>query len=334
MTASMCGCSVEDARVEAPHGGECRIEQADPAVAAEHRNRFGEIVEGLALDPDQRVEAALEIEPLGDVVEEIGDAAVGIGRGDDAQRAQVRQVPHERLRLGGAVGRVELRLPGAEVLLLGQPPRRPQAVEHGRIARMLVEERGSRSHRRAIGRVVEGELVVGAEYRDAGRELVERAAVRLDGARELAAQRLDLGRVAADAGAAAASGTSTTSKLRRAPATVTAAAARGDAAGAAALDLGAGRGVEQFEAGGDGARRVGRLDRARIARIDEGEPAGAVAHPHRRRQRLDQARSASVSALELLVAMREVGELALDAADVAAASARRCRRSRGLRRST
>ena len=69
------------------------IEQPNPAVAAEHGDRLGEIVERFALHPDQGVIAAVEIEPLGDIVEQIGDAAVRIGRGDDAQRAQVRQVP-------------------------------------------------------------------------------------------------------------------------------------------------------------------------------------------------------------------------------------------------
>ena len=152
---------VEHRRREAPHGGEFRIEQPHPPVAAEHRDGFGQIVEGFALDPDQRIETPLEIEPLGDVVEEIGDPAVGIGRGDDAQRAQVRQVPHELLGLGGAVGRVQLPLPRPEVLLLGQPSRRPQAVEHGGVGRMLVEEARARGptacdrrrcRRRACGR--------------------------------------------------------------------------------------------------------------------------------------------------------------------------------------
>ena len=48
--------------------------QPQPAVAAEHRNAFGEIVERLALNADQFLETPLEIEPLGDVVEQIGDA--------------------------------------------------------------------------------------------------------------------------------------------------------------------------------------------------------------------------------------------------------------------
>jgi len=38
-----------------PHPGECRVEQLRAAIAAEHRNRLGEIVEGFTLDPDQAV---------------------------------------------------------------------------------------------------------------------------------------------------------------------------------------------------------------------------------------------------------------------------------------
>ncbi len=54
--------------------------QPQAAVAAEHGDALGEIVEGFPLNADQLLEAPLEIEPLGNVMEDIGDAAVGIGR--------------------------------------------------------------------------------------------------------------------------------------------------------------------------------------------------------------------------------------------------------------
>ena len=85
MTVSMCGRRASVLGVEPPHAGERRIVQPQPAVAAEHGDRLGEVVERLALHADQRVEAALEIEPFGDVVEQIDHAAFRIGRGDDAQ---------------------------------------------------------------------------------------------------------------------------------------------------------------------------------------------------------------------------------------------------------
>ena len=74
----------EQAWRQPPHPGKGGIVQPQPAVAAEHRDAFGEIVERLALNADQFLEPPLKIEPLGDVVEQIGDAAVRIWRGDDA----------------------------------------------------------------------------------------------------------------------------------------------------------------------------------------------------------------------------------------------------------
>ena len=62
--------------VELPHVDERRIVQPQPPVGAEHRDRFDEIVERLALHADQRVVAPHQIEPFGDVVEQVGDAAL------------------------------------------------------------------------------------------------------------------------------------------------------------------------------------------------------------------------------------------------------------------
>ena len=67
-----------------PHFRKRRIEQLRAAVAAEHRDGFGKIVERFTLDPDQAVEAPRQFQALGDVVEQIGDAAFRVGRGDDA----------------------------------------------------------------------------------------------------------------------------------------------------------------------------------------------------------------------------------------------------------
>ena len=82
--------------------------QPDAAVAGKYRDAFREVVECLTLKADQLLEAAFEIEPLGDIVKQISDAAVRIGRGDDAQRAAVGQVPLALLGFDGAIGFVEL----------------------------------------------------------------------------------------------------------------------------------------------------------------------------------------------------------------------------------
>src|SRR5665213_214327 len=78
------------------------------------------MIERLALHLDQRVVAAVHGQALGDVVIEISDAAFRIGRGDDAQRAAVGQVPEVLLRLEQTIGLMQLRLPLTEVLLLRQ----------------------------------------------------------------------------------------------------------------------------------------------------------------------------------------------------------------------
>ena len=105
--------------------------QPQPSVAAEHGDPFGEIVERLALNADQFLEPALEIEPLGDVVEEISDAAVRIGRGDDAQCPSVGQMPGVFFRFDGAIGFVQLRSPLPKILLLRQLVGGAQDFDHG-----------------------------------------------------------------------------------------------------------------------------------------------------------------------------------------------------------
>ena len=188
---------------ELPHARESGIVQPQPAVAREHRDRFGQIVERLALHADQRVEAALQIEPLGDVVEQIGHAAFGIGRRDDAQCSPVRQVPEEFARFERAIGFVKLVFPLPEILLLRQFAGGAQPVEQRGIARALIQETGIEVPERTISGVVECQRVVGAENRDAGRELIERAAMRVHHAGKFGAHALDFGGVDRDAGAAA-----------------------------------------------------------------------------------------------------------------------------------
>ena len=176
--------------------------QAQAPVACEHGDAFGQIVERLALDADHLLEAAVEIEPLGDVVEQIGDAAVRIGRGDDAQGAAVGQVPSVFLGLDGAIGFVQLRLPLPEILLLRQLAGAAQRLDHRRVGRSLVEIGGVEIPERAIGGVVEGQPVIGIEHGDAGGQLIERAAVGIDHAGERNAHGFRFGGVKPNAGAA------------------------------------------------------------------------------------------------------------------------------------
>src|ERR1700757_4954526 len=105
-------------RREAPHPPESGIVQPESAVTAEDGAAFGEIVERFTLDADKLFEAPFQIEAFGDIVEQISDAAVGVGRGDDTKRAPAGQMPGMLPRLDSAIGFVQLRLPLPEILLL------------------------------------------------------------------------------------------------------------------------------------------------------------------------------------------------------------------------
>ena len=196
----------EQRRVERPDGGEGRVVEAQPAVRAEHRDALAEVVEGLALHADQRVVAAFQVEPLGDVLVDPGHAALRMGIGDDAQRLPVGQVPPVLARFRRAVGRQQLVPPAAEVGLLGQLAAGPQPVEHGHLVGGRIEEGGIEAEQRAIGGVGGLQPPVGAEDGDRRLQLVERAGVELDLAAERRLGALDLGRVDGDAGAAALRG--------------------------------------------------------------------------------------------------------------------------------
>ena len=174
------------------------------AVAAEHRDRLGEIVERFALDPDQAVEPPRQVEAFGDVVEQIGDAAFRIGRGDDADGAAVGQVPGVLFGFDRAIGLVQLGLPGAEIRLLRQFARGAQPVEHAGIVGIGVEKGAVEVPQPAIGFVVEGEPPLAVEHGDAGGQLIEGAAMRLRHPHQRRAQRSGLAGVDGDAGAAAA----------------------------------------------------------------------------------------------------------------------------------
>ncbi len=136
------------------------------AVAAEHRDRFVEIVERLALGAGQPVEPPRQIETFGDVVEQIGDAAFEVRRGDDAQGAAVRQEPGVGLGFDGAIGLVQLGLPGPEIRLFRQLARGAQPVEHAGIVGVEVEERLVEAPQPPVGFVVKGEPPLGIEYRN------------------------------------------------------------------------------------------------------------------------------------------------------------------------
>jgi hypothetical protein len=111
------------------------------AVAAEHRDGLGEIIERFTLHPDQAVKSPCEVQTFGDVVEQIGHPAFRIRRGDDTHCAAVRQIPGVLFRFDGAIGLVQLGLPGPEIRLFRNFARGAQSIEHARIVGVAVEKR-------------------------------------------------------------------------------------------------------------------------------------------------------------------------------------------------
>ena len=116
------------------------------------------------LDPGQPVVAACEIEAFGDIVEQIGDAAFEVRRGDDADGAAIRQEPGVVLRFQGAIGFVQLGLPGPEIGLLGQFARCAQPVEHARIVGIGIEEGLIEAPQPPVGFIVEGKPPLAVEH--------------------------------------------------------------------------------------------------------------------------------------------------------------------------
>ena len=252
------------------------------AVAAEHRDRFGEIVERLALHPDQAVKPPRQIEALGDVIEQIGDAAFRIGRGDDADRAAVGQVPGVLVGLHRAIGLVQLGLPGPEIRLLRQLARGAQPVEHAGIIGVAVEKDAVEIPQPAVGIVVEGQPPLAVEHCDAGRQLIQGAAMGFHHPIQCRAQRGGLAGVDGDAGAAAAD-------IHRAHIVDAPLAADHDrqsrAEGRSALQrplhVAAVAAVEQFEVAIDRIRDAGGLGRPRIGGVGVAEAALGVPGPDR-----------------------------------------------------
>ncbi len=250
------GTLIEQVLVQRPDGGERRVVQAQAAVGAEHRDAFAEVVEGGALDADQRVVAAFQAEALGDVLVDPGHAALGMGIGDDAQRLPVGQVPPEFARLDRAIGGHEFRAPAAKIRLLGQLAAGPQAIEHGPFVGGGIEEGGVEVEQGAVGGVVRLETAIGAEDGDGGLQLVEGAGVELDLAAERRMGRLDLGDVDADAGAAVLRGdVGDVEDAPRAGDDGRQAFGEHRTGGVGGGDDLAAGGVEQFEAGGQPHRR-------------------------------------------------------------------------------
>ena len=184
--------------INSPQRGEGRICELQPAVGAKHRDAFLQRLERFALHTCQRVELRFEMEALGNVVEEVRDAALRIGIGDDAERAAVRQIPGLLARLDRLISRHEAVLPGTEVGLFGQAALGAQSIEDFRIARVVFEECRVERPEFAIRRIIEDKALLAIENRDAGRHLIKRAGMRFHLPLEICARGLEFAQVFGD----------------------------------------------------------------------------------------------------------------------------------------
>ena len=71
-----CGIRADEIRIEPPKPRKGRIGEPHAAVGAEHHDAFRQIVERLALHPNRGLVAAFEVDPLGQILEHPGDAAL------------------------------------------------------------------------------------------------------------------------------------------------------------------------------------------------------------------------------------------------------------------
>ncbi len=192
---------IEELFVQIPIRYEAAIPQLQAAVGPEHRDRFEQAVEGRGARPQQRVLRGRQLQLLGAVLGQQQQAAIGIGLGEDPQMRAIGQRPAFFESLVRNEPFLALGAPGGEVAHLGDAVLVARdvepAIEAGLFAHQL-ESQPEGALERAIG---EGQLVIGVELRDPGRQFVEHIALR-DAERGESARQflhiLDIDRVAGD----------------------------------------------------------------------------------------------------------------------------------------
>ena len=310
---------VEGAAREPPDLRQCRVVQLEPAVGLEHRDALLEAVQRLALGVDQGIVAALQGEPLGHVVVEIGQAAVGALGACDVDGAAVEQVPPVLVLGAGLVAGEQPRLPVAVAHLhLGQARQLAQAVEDLGICGLGGEPVGIQRPQLAVGLVEEGEALVGAEDGHCRGDAVERALVGGDVARELPLGGLDGRHVDGRSGSSAVQRQHDhVMGLARAPRDDVRPLAIGRALRQRAADALALARLQQLDLALDHLGGVGGLNRAHIGLVDPIDAAIVAAKPHRHRQGVEQGAARLGAAGERAVLVEDPGEVALPAGHLA-----------------
>jgi hypothetical protein len=312
---------VEGAARQPPDLGERRVVQLEAPVGLEHRHALLEAVERLALGVDEGVVAALQGEPLGHVVVEIGEAAVGALRRGHVDGAAVEQMPPVLVFLSGLVAGEDLGFPVAVVdLHLRQARQLAQAVEHLRVGRLGLQPVGIERPQPSVGLVEEGEALVGAEDGHCRGDAVERALVGGDVARELPLGGLDGRHVDGRSGSSAVQRQHhhVVGLAHAARDDVRALAVGGPLRQGAADALALAR-LEQLDLALDHLGVGAGLDRAHVGLVDPLDAAILAAEPDRHRQGVQQGPARLRAVRQPAVLVEDPRQVALAPGDLAQA---------------
>ena len=306
-------------RIDFPEFREGRVEQLHASVRPERRHPFLERVEGFALHMGERGDLGSKRVALRRIVIEIGDAAFRVGAHDHAQRAPVGQMPYGLARVDRLIGAQLLRLPGAEVHLLGQLTLGAQPVEDFAVGRPLIEVGRIERPDLKVGCVVERQPLGLVEDRNRRRQTIDHPRIIVLVALHIGLERHDLGSVASEAGRADRG-----ARLDSVVSSTPAADHRRGAAhpGAGFLDrrrnFPARRRIEHFAPSLDRGLDVGRVDREGVRNVAPDDPAHGVARPCGHVGGFERAAQALESALgvsEFVAQLRQLKALARNVAD-------------------
>ncbi|MCY1217723.1 hypothetical protein D9M72_296480 [compost metagenome] len=294
---------------DAPDRAERRVRQANAAIGPKHGDAFGEMVDRLALNLNERIVARFEIDLLGQVLEHPGDPALRAGGREDAQRLAVRQVPEVALRVERLIDGKRGGLPLFPVELLRQLAAGAQPVKHFAIVGLALEEADVEVPQTLEGLVVELQALIAVEDRDGGRQMIERFGMALERPVEFLAHGLDAGYVDGDAGRAGrAAGIDDFEEGAVAPDDGRNLVAERCVEGGNRADLFARDGCEQLAPFGNRDRDIRSLDGVGIGLVDPGEGAIRAALPHRQIDGVEKGAEGHERSIEPIVLKLQLSE--------------------------
>ena len=164
-------------RLETPQTLKGVVVELQPAIGPEHGDRLVQLVQGGALDIDQRVVARPQGQLVCLVLEDQHQAAQRVALAGDPQRAAIRQRP-ELVRClfgrGLVVARQLVRLPACEISLFRQKALLAHAVKELAVGRTVVEPGIIQLEQAGKGRVVEVQPLRAIEHHNGLGHVVQR----------------------------------------------------------------------------------------------------------------------------------------------------------------